>query len=225
MEMNGPRNQSDVDAEGDHQMTSAAEVPVGVEQSQSELQQIQQHRVSSRSTSPRSDGALTPTRRPRDGESDGTAGPGPRGARRRVTDRSDPGEDAMDVSASGAVPADPAVEGVDSQSAVRRVAGVVDSPLGATGAQVSRCGRERGSPGAAASVAAPAGVVDADAREDDAADARRGPEGLEVQSALSELSVFKNRPTGLGSTELSPSPRVAAVAGGPARGQYENSKT
>ena len=110
MEMNGPRNQSDADAEGDHQMTSAAEVPVGVEQSQSELQQSQQHRVSSRSTSPRSDGALTPTRRPRDEEVDGIAGSGPRGARRRVTDRSaDPGEDAMDVSASGALPAHPAV--------------------------------------------------------------------------------------------------------------------
>ena len=100
MEMNGPEVPS-YEADGDHLMTSATEVSPGAEPSQVGPQRLKQHCDTSRSTSPRSDGRTTPTRRLRDGENDESSG---RGARRRVME---------DVPASVALPADTAVEGVD----------------------------------------------------------------------------------------------------------------
>ena len=172
------------ESDGDHQMTSANEVPPGGEQSQAEPQRIRQHHDGSRSTSPRSDGRNTPTRRLREevtGEDSG------RGARRRVMD---------DVSARVAVPADTAVEGVDSQPVGGRAAGVGYSLLGATGAQDAWSEQESVSLGAAARDAAPTGVEDADARTVAVADAQRALEGSKVRPNDDEV-LFNSGRAGL----------------------------
>ena len=134
MAVNGPEvPASDVQ---ESVMTSAMEVSPGAEQSPAGPQLIQRLGGTSQSVSPRSDGRSTPTRRYREDVNDTDAG---RGARRRVESES--------ASARGAVPANAAVEGADSQSAGGRTAGVEHSPLGATRALEVRSGRESGSPG------------------------------------------------------------------------------